>query len=227
MISSSGTSPLKTEPLPCTDLRSPSVVSRLSASRNGVRDTKWAPSSGDPSYDASHARPVSLAYRQSCGGGWPPDSNQLTAVKAGAVQPNGSTNLKVEGNCYCGVIVYEAEVQPGTATVCHCNDCQSHSGSAFRSNISAPAESFRLRKGSPRTYLKTAASGAKRLLAFCENCGTSLYACAADAPTTYSLRIGTIQQRHALGTPGRQIWVKRRFSWVNLPDTVESFDGQP
>lgn len=135
--------------------------------------------------------------------------------------------MKVEGQCHCGAIAFEAQVQPGSMTVCHCTDCQTHSGSAFRANISAPAASFRLLKGEPRTYIKTAASGARRVLAFCANCGSPLYACAEQNPTAYSLRIGTLKQRHAIGPPQRQIWTQRRLAWVELPQDVPSFEGQP
>jgi len=135
--------------------------------------------------------------------------------------------LKVEGQCHCGAIAFEAEVQAGSMTVCHCNDCQIHSGSAFRANISAPADRFRLLRGTPNTYIKTAASGARRVLAFCGHCGTPVYACAAEAPTAYSLRVGTLKQRHELGSPKRQIWTQRRLPWVALPDGVEAFHGQP
>jgi hypothetical protein len=135
--------------------------------------------------------------------------------------------LKVEGQCHCGAIHYEAEVQPGTITVCHCTDCQTQSGSAFRANIPAPASGFRLLKGTPRTYIKTAASGTKRVLAFCEICGSPLYACAAEDPQVYSLRIGTLKQRHELGAPQRQIWTQRCLSWVSLPVGLEAFEGQP
>ncbi len=135
--------------------------------------------------------------------------------------------MKVEGQCYCGAIAYEAEVQPGTITVCHCADCQVQSGSAFRANISAPAAGFLLVKGTPRTYVKTAASGNRRVLAFCEVCGSSLYAHAEENPQAYSLRIGTVKQRQHLGTPQREIWTKSRHSWLGLPDSVASFDGQP
>lgn len=137
------------------------------------------------------------------------------------------TPLKVEGECYCGAIGYEADVQPGTISVCHCDDCQTHSGSAFRANISATAESFRMVKGVPRTYVKTSASGAKRFLAFCDNCGTPLYACAVENPATYSLRIGTLKQRHELGLPMRQIWEKRHLHWVKLAENMDIFQGQP
>jgi hypothetical protein len=133
--------------------------------------------------------------------------------------------MKVE--CHCGAIAFEAQVEPGTTTVCHCTDCQTHSGSAFRANISAPAASFRLLRGEPRTYVKTAASGAKRLLAFCGNCGSPLYACAVEKPPSYSLRTGVLQQRHALGTPQREIWTRRRLPWVGLAGVGQSCDGQP
>jgi len=135
--------------------------------------------------------------------------------------------VKVQGQCHCGAIAYEAEVQPGSMTICHCTDCQIHSGSAFRANISAPAASFRLLQGTPRTYVKTADSGARRLLAFCEHCGTPLYACAEQAPTAYSLRTGVLKQRDELGTPQRQIWTQRRRAWVAFSEEVESFPGQP
>jgi hypothetical protein len=135
--------------------------------------------------------------------------------------------MKVEGQCHCGAIHYEAEVQPGTVTVCHCADCQTQSGSAFRANIPAPANTFRLLKGSPRTYIKTAASGSRRVLAFCEVCGSPLYACAAENPQAYSLRTGTLKQRHELGAPQRQIWTQGRLPWVRFPAEVEAFDGQP
>ncbi|GKT25174.1 GFA family protein [Acidovorax sp. SUPP3334] len=79
----------------------------------------------------------------------------------------------------------------------------------------------------PRTYIKTAASGNQRVLAFCEVCGSSLYACAVENPPSYSLRIGTLKQRQELGTPKHQIWTRRRHDWVELPEGIESFEGQP
>lgn len=135
--------------------------------------------------------------------------------------------MKVQGQCHCGAIAFEAEVEPGSMTICHCADCQVHSGSAFRANISASAASFWLLQGTPRTYVKTAASGTRRLLAFCEHCGTPLYACAEEAPTAYSLRTGVLKQRDELGTPQRQIWTQRRRAWVAFSENVESFPGQP
>ena len=81
--------------------------------------------------------------------------------------------------------------------------------------------------GTARAQIETAASGNWRVLAFCDVCGSALYACAADNPQTYSLRLGTITQRHELGTPQRQIWTRRRLAWVTLPQDIDTFGGQP
>ncbi|WP_250456320.1 GFA family protein, partial [Caballeronia sp. ATUFL_M2_KS44] len=107
--------------------------------------------------------------------------------------------MKVEGRCHCGAIQYEAEVQLGTVVVCHCADCQMQSGSAFRANIPAPAHTFRLLRGVPKRYIKVAPSGARRIHAFCENCGGPIYSSAEVDPTHYSLRVGALKQRFELG----------------------------
>src|SRR5437762_6972268 len=122
--------------------------------------------------------------------------------------------VKVQGRCHCGAITYEAEVEPGKVNICHCLDCQMLTGSAFRANILAPADRFRILTGEPRRYTKVADSGAKRVHAFCGTCGSPIYACAPENPRTYSLRLGALREKEALGRPARQIWTKRRLSWI-------------
>jgi hypothetical protein len=120
--------------------------------------------------------------------------------------------MKVQGQCHCGMITYEAEVDPGTLNICYYRDCQVLTGSAFRANIPAPADRFRILTGKPRQYIKTADSGARRTHAFCETCGSPIYACAVENPHTYSLRLDALSEGEALGGPARQIWTKRRLS---------------
>jgi hypothetical protein len=135
--------------------------------------------------------------------------------------------VKVKGRCHCGAITYEAEVTPGAVNVCHCLDCQMLTGSAFRANIAAPADRFRVITGKPREYLKTADSGARRVHAFCATCGSPVYSCAPENAQTYSLRVGALSEKEALGRPARQIWTRRRLSWVGPLEGVPEFDGQP
>jgi hypothetical protein len=133
----------------------------------------------------------------------------------------------VHGRCHCGAIAYEAEVEAGNVNICHCLDCQTLTGSAFRANIQAPAASFRLLEGVPRRYIKTVDSGAKRVHALCETCGGPVYSCDPESPKTYSLRIGALDERDQLGSPARQIWTKRRLPWVPAIGNVPEIEGQP
>ena len=95
---------------------------------------------------------------------------------------------------------------------------QTLTGSAYRVNVQTPAESFVLRSGQPKMYIKTAESGNKRAHAFCPNCGTPIYAAAPRDTRTYALRVGTLTQRGQL-RPSRQIWFRSAQAWVtNLRD---------
>jgi hypothetical protein len=133
--------------------------------------------------------------------------------------------MKIEGSCHCGRVTYEAVVDPGAVTVCHCTDCQALSGSAYRANIPAASETFVLR-GGPKIYIKTADSGNKRAHAFCPDCGSPIYASAPSNPTTYSLRVGSIKQRKELMGPKRQIWCKSALPWSMDINDVPQSPGQ-
>lgn len=135
--------------------------------------------------------------------------------------------MKVDGQCHCGAIRYEAEVETDAITVCHCLDCQRLSGTAFRAGVPAPAAGFRILAGTPRQYVKTADSGAKRIHAFCGTCGSPVYSCAIENPRSYTLRVGALRQAAQLGRPCRQIWTKRRLPWVPILEGVPDVEGQP
>ena len=134
--------------------------------------------------------------------------------------------MHVDGACHCGEITFTAEIEPDSLSLCHCTDCQAMSGTAFRANIACPTESFHLIRGEPKCYIKTAESGAKRLMAFCATCGSQIYSAAAENPTTYGLRSGTLAQRSAL-TPARQIWLRSAVPWARDALDVPAFETEP
>lgn len=129
--------------------------------------------------------------------------------------------LTVHGRCHCGQITFEAEVDPQAGIICHCTDCQMLTGAAFRTNIQAEAQNFRLLSGTPKTYVKIAESGNRRLHCFCADCGTPVYACSPENATRFSLRIGTLAERHQLGM-ARQIWRRSALGWVDRVGEVEA-----
>ena len=134
--------------------------------------------------------------------------------------------MHVDGRCHCGAIRYEAEVEPDSIAICHCRDCQRLSGSAFRANVSAPADTFRI-SGRPKLYVKIGDSGARRVHAFCQECGGPVYSCAEGEPTAYSLRVGALVQTDELGRVARQIWTMRRRPWTLTLADVPETEGQP
>jgi hypothetical protein len=131
--------------------------------------------------------------------------------------------MKVDGSCHCGNIQFDAEIDADKVLVCHCTDCQTLTGSAFRVTAPAKAESLRMRGGSPRIYVKVAESGAKRVQAFCPLCGTPLYSSTEGNPTEFFLRVGTLRQRASL-RPAVQVWRRSAVSWLG---DLESVPGSP
>ncbi len=123
--------------------------------------------------------------------------------------------MKIDGQCHCGAIAYEAEVDPDNVAICHCTDCQSLSGSAFRTSIAVPDAAFKLIAGEPRNYIKTAESGAQRIQSFCATCGSPIYATSVGGgPKTYNVRVGTVRQRDKL-VPKRQYWFRPAQGWLS------------
>ncbi len=151
--------------------------------------------------------------------------------------------MHITGSCHCGAIQYEAEVDPAEVVVCHCTDCQSLSGSAFRTVAFAAEHSFKLKQGKPTVYVKTTAdSGNLREQTFCATCGSPLYSRSPDQPMAtqapppgtpvrrLGLRVGTIKQRGAL-KPMAQYYCRSAVPWaaelIDAPKVAGSAVSQP
>ena len=134
--------------------------------------------------------------------------------------------MQVDGSCHCGHVQYRAEIDPDKVSLCNCTDCQMLTGSAFRVSVPAQKGRFDLLSGQLKTYVKTAESGAKRIHAFCANCGTPVYACAnVDDPPSYSLRVGCLSQRAQL-PPKRRIWCKSALDWAQDVSGIPGIERQ-
>ena len=135
--------------------------------------------------------------------------------------------MKVDGGCHCGNIRYEAEVDPATVVICHCTDCQTLSGSAFRTMVPTKEGSFRLLSGVPKVYVKTGESGNRREQTFCPNCGTPIYSGpVGDGAKVVSLRVGTVRQRDQM-VPTDQYWFRSAQAWLSALPTIKRRETQP
>jgi hypothetical protein len=135
--------------------------------------------------------------------------------------------MKIDGRCHCGNVAYQAEVDPGHVMICHCTDCQTMASSAFRISVFCQEESFHLITDPPKIYLKVTEAGHQRQQAFCDNCGTHIYAASVETPGSriLGLRVGAIVQRDQL-IPKRQVWTRSAQPWVTHIDDLEATKTQ-
>jgi hypothetical protein len=123
--------------------------------------------------------------------------------------------MRIDGTCHCGFITIEGEVDPEKVQICHCTDCQTGTGSAFRVSIPVPGASFKM-AGQPTLYVKTTAdSGRPRVQAFCPRCGSPIFSTTSGegVQPSYTVRVGILRQRDQL-TPRRQNWFRSARPWI-------------
>ncbi|MEQ9487886.1 MAG: GFA family protein [Alphaproteobacteria bacterium] len=134
--------------------------------------------------------------------------------------------MKIDGGCHCGNISYAAEIDPDKVFLCHCEDCQQLSGTAFRTVVPLPEADFELLSGTLKIYVKTAESGNKREQAFCPECGSPIYATSVGgASRKLGLRVGTARQRNEL-PPKAHSWARHAQPWLSTLDGLPKTDGQ-
>jgi hypothetical protein len=132
--------------------------------------------------------------------------------------------MHIDGACHCGLISFTAEINPGGVTICHCADCQIMSGAPFRTVVEVPIGQFNL-TGQPKHYAMVQ-NGSHWIQSFCAECGTPLFAAAAESPTSVVVRLGCVTQRAQL-RPSAQIWQNFAVPWLpDLPLISDSSEHQ-
>ena len=122
-----------------------------------------------------------------------------------------SDEINVNGNCHCGKIEIKAIIRKSEVRACHCTDCQKMSGAPVRAIAVAPANKINI-NGIPKEYIKIGGSGNKRIQAFCENCGTQLFATDIERKI-FNLRAGFLEQRKSL-TPKEHVFTHSSMPWI-------------
>jgi hypothetical protein len=135
--------------------------------------------------------------------------------------------MKIHGSCHCGRIQYEAEVDPSRVVICHCTDCQTLSGSAFRTVVATEPGTFNLLASAPKVYVKTGESGNEREQTFCPDCGAPIYSAPpGGGAKVVVLRVGTIHERDEL-IPSDQYWFRSAQAWLQHVPAIKRRDMQP
>ncbi|MFI5588778.1 GFA family protein [Amycolatopsis sp. NPDC051758] len=120
------------------------------------------------------------------------------------------------GHCLCGAVGYRFDREPEAVVLCHCDDCQRHTGSAFSLNVLVARDAVEI-SGTPRSYqTKGTENGELRDRLFCGDCGTPILTILHERPELIIVKGGTLDDRSGL-EPAAEVWSRRAQDWIT-PD---------
>jgi hypothetical protein len=124
------------------------------------------------------------------------------------------------GSCFCGAITAQLEGEPFWINYDHDDDCRKAIGSPLAIWIGYRKDQFRLTKGTPRTYSRTA--GVVRT--FCPNCGTSISYMDEGLADDIYLTIGFMDAPEHFEPMLHAYW-REKLPWLRFEDDLPRVDG--
>lgn len=128
----------------------------------------------------------------------------------------GSNKPNYTGGCRCGQVSYEITGEPKWKVSCHCNWCQTTSGSAFRTFIMFDEADLHMAGDSLQSYEDTATDHGRPMVnQFCGNCGT-LIGIKVPSMADRHISIGSLDQRADIDV-NDNIWGTEALKFVAFP----------
>ena len=138
----------------------------------------------------------------------------------GAPEQTADAALPLQGGCMCGACRFSISEPLVGAGICHCTRCQKRTGSAVSVTALTQKGSFSWTAGEEHVREWDPGDGGF-VKAFCEICGSQLYAASAADPTILAVRMGTIDGDPGV-RPGAHQFTRYAAVWEQIPD-----DGLP
>ena len=127
------------------------------------------------------------------------------------------------GGCHCGAIRYEAEGEPLTHALCHCEDCRRAAGAPMVGWTMYKEEQVTVTRGAPKTY----ASSTNGRRQFCGDCGTGLFYTNAEIlPGIIDVQSATYDDPDAVPVRA-QIQLAERIGWMETAHELPGFERYP
>jgi len=127
----------------------------------------------------------------------------------------------ISGRCLCGAVHFEVNDNFRYSGYCHCSDCRRFSGSASSAMAGIPHEEFKILQGAEaiKRYVKSE----NTVLAFCQQCGSSLY---AEKPQRgmLHLRLGVLNEAPYL-RPQFHSYVGSKAEWDTIGDGLAQYEA--
>lgn len=130
--------------------------------------------------------------------------------------------MKQTGRCQCGEIHYESMGEPLAVYICHCQECQKQSASAFGISLDVPRIGFRVTQGTPKYWSRATDSGRKLRCVFCPTCGSRLWHESEPMSETVSIKGGSLDEPIDVSN-AIHVWVTRKLPGIIIPDSAKQF----
>lgn len=127
---------------------------------------------------------------------------------------------KMNGGCLCGAIRYESNIEPMATVVCHCKNCQKHSGGAYSLNMILPKEALNI-SGDLAYFDDSGDSGNTVRRKFCAQCGSPIVSEPAAMDAVTVLKVGTLDNPDWV-KPGVEIYCDSALDWAKFGGELES-----
>jgi len=124
--------------------------------------------------------------------------------------------------CHCGSLSLKCSGEPTKVSMCHCEDCQRRTGSAFSIAAFFERGSVERVSGGATTFTRGSASGHPVAFHFCPNCGSSLYWEPSRMPHLIGVAVGAFADP-AFPPPEQSVWTDEKHAWISLPDGMRTF----
>jgi hypothetical protein len=125
------------------------------------------------------------------------------------------------GGCLCGQVRYSANADHPGVFVCHCEDCQKQTGTAFAIFV-AVAKSAISTQGLLKTFHDKADTGQLVERSFCPECGSPIVFNSAGNPGLTFIYGGTLDDTSWLD-PKVQVYCDSKEQWTPIPEGSRKF----
>jgi hypothetical protein len=130
---------------------------------------------------------------------------------------------RLTGSCLCGRVNISVPDRFSYFGSCHCSQCRKFSGSAFSAVAGVPYEDFHVKSGeSEIRYFVKSETGR---LAFCGNCGSSLFGKRKDIRMIH-LRAGILDDAPSQ-QPQYHVCTNSKAPWYTITDDLKQYEGLP
>jgi hypothetical protein len=124
-------------------------------------------------------------------------------------------------HCCCGSLEAEVSGDPVVVSICHCEQCQRRTGSAF--GVGAYYKADQVRTSGPHTvFIRDGQDGRTLTLHFCPTCGSTVYWTAEIRPGHIGVALGAFFDPN-FPAPVRSVWEQSKHEWLAIGASLQHF----